>query len=381
MAWAEKRGPWFRVRYRDAGNVVRTTPDKYRTKKEAAAAAEEIDTDIRRGVFINPQASRTTLSDWATQWRAVHHVAPGTTAKYDQYLDNHILPAFGQIGLDEIRRLAVKQWAGELSTRYAEATIRGIVTLFSLVMTAAVEDKMIATNPVQGLRLASRRARQADGHRAAKRPIPTADHLLAIAERAGELAGRGGYAIVISGAFTGMRWGELTGLAKTNCHPADRHLLIDPDVGALHEVGGQMWLGPPKSEAAARRIDLPPFLIDLLEEVIESHDYDQVFLSQTGRWLRRSNFDRRIWRPACDGDPTRGWPPIITGAVFHGLRHLHKTLLDEARLPDVIVNERMGHQMPGIGGVYSHVTDTMRKRLLNELQRRWAQLTNKHRQA
>ena len=114
----------------------------------------------------------------------MHHVAPGTTAKYDQYLDNHILPAFGQIGLDEIRRLAVKQWAGELSVRYAEATVRGIVTLLSLVMTAAVEDRMIATNPIQGLRLASRK-RRLNGHHAIKRPIPTAEHLLAIAERAG----------------------------------------------------------------------------------------------------------------------------------------------------------------------------------------------------
>lgn len=91
--------------------------------------------------------------------------------------------------------------------------------------------------------------------------------------------------------------------------------------------------------------------------------------------LRRSNFDRRIWRPACDGDPARGWPPIVTGAVFHGLRHFHKTLLDEAGHPDVIVHERMGHQMPGIGGVYSHVTDAMRKRLITDLQHRWTELT------
>ena len=76
----------------------------------------------------------------------------------------------------------------------------------------------------------------------------------------------------------------------------------------------------------------------------------------------------------CDGDPARGWPPVITGAVFHGLRHFHKTLLDEAGHPDVIVHERMGHQMPGIGGVYSHVTDAMRKRLITDLQRRWTTL-------
>ena len=172
-----------------------------------------------------------------------------------------------------------------------------------------------------------------------------------------------------------MRHRELTGLAKANCHTADGYLFIDPDIGALHEIGGQMWLGPPKSDAAARRIDLPPFLVALLDEVIDGHDHEQVFVSPTGRWLRRSNFDRRIWRPACDGDPTRDWSPVITGAVFHGLRHLHKTMLDEAGHPDVIVHERMGHQMPGIGGLYSHVTDAMRKRLTAELQRRWTELT------
>lgn len=376
VAWAEKRGPWFRVRYRDADGGVRTTPDKYRTKKEAAAAAEEIDTDTRRGVFIDPKASRTSFADWSARWRAVHRVAPGTTAKYDQYLDNHIVPAFGQVGLDEIRRMAVKQWAGELSGRYAEATVRGIVTLFSLVMSAAVEEKMIATNPIQGLRLAGRRAHQNTTQAAVReKPVPTAEQVLTLAERVGELSGRRAYVMVITDAFTGMRWGEITGLARPNCRTADGYLLIDPNGGALHEIGGDLWLGPPKSDAAARRIDLPPFLLELLEEVMGSHDHQQVFASPTGRWLRRSNFDRRVWRPACDGMPDRDWPPIITGAVFHGLRHFHKTLLDEIGPPDVLVHERMGHQMPGIGGVYSHVTDAMRKRLIADLQRRWTKLT------
>jgi hypothetical protein len=48
MAWAEKRGPWYRVRYRDSDGVVRTTPDKYRTKTEANEAAEDLDTSDRQ---------------------------------------------------------------------------------------------------------------------------------------------------------------------------------------------------------------------------------------------------------------------------------------------------------------------------------------------
>ncbi|GAA0986466.1 hypothetical protein GCM10009555_063990 [Acrocarpospora macrocephala] len=39
MAWAEKRGPWFRVRYRDADGGVHTTPDKYPSKNAAPAPA------------------------------------------------------------------------------------------------------------------------------------------------------------------------------------------------------------------------------------------------------------------------------------------------------------------------------------------------------
>ena len=332
MAWAEKRGPWFRVRYRDVSGIVRSTPDKYRTKAEAVAAADDIDTDTRRGVFIDPTESRTLVKDWVTQWRTAHIVAPSTQAKYDQLLDNHIVPAFGEVSLDQIRRIAVKRWAGELGARYAPATVRSIITLLSLVFTAAVEERMIAINPVQGLRLADRRSRQGPGIilPARRRPTPTGDQVLAIAERADELGGGQDYVMVITSAFTSMRWGEVTGLGRTNCHPRDGYLTIDPDIGALHEVGGRLWLGPPKTEASARRIDLPPFLAALLQEVMDSHDHDQLFVSAEGHWLRRSNFTRRIWRPACDGVPDHGWEPILPGAVFHGLRHHHKTVLDEA---------------------------------------------------
>jgi integrase len=381
MAWAEKRGPWYRVRYRDASGAVRTTPDKYRTKKEALEVAEEVDTDTRRGVFIDPKAARTSLGEWVAKWRAAHHIAPGTQAKYDQYLDHHILPAFGHVGLEEIRRMAVTQWAHEQRGRYAESTVRGMVTLFSLVMSAAVEERMIASNPIQSLRLpGSRTHHPAPGlHQVRNKPVPTGKQVLAIAKRAEQLGGRAAYALVVTAAFTGMRWGEITGLAKPNCRTADGYLLIAPDVGALHEVGGKLWLGPPKSRAAARRIDLPPFLAELLAEVIDSHEHEQVFCGPSGAWLRRSNVNRRLWRLCCDGDPERDWPPILVGAVFHGLRHFHKTVLDESDPPPVLLHERMGHHMPGIQGVYSHVTTSMRKRLTTMLQRQWTTLNRHHR--
>ncbi|GAA2449100.1 hypothetical protein GCM10010191_78240 [Actinomadura vinacea] len=82
---------------------------------------------------------------------------------------------------------------------------------------------------------------------------------------------------------------------------------------------------------------------------------------------------RRIWRPACDGDARLSVPPVLPGAVFHGLRHHHKTILDELDVPEVIRHEWMGHQMKGIQGVYSHVTDPMRQRRWTTLNRRTGQ--------
>lgn len=372
MAWVEKRGPWFRVRYRDADGAVHTSPDKYSSRMAATEAAEEMETDVRRGQFIDPNAARTSLAEWAHTWRRSHSVAPSTRAKYDHYLDAHILPAFGEVGLDAIRRLAVRQWAQELSARYAPSTVSGIVTLLSIVLTEAVNERMIAHNPVQGLRL----GQLGTGHhdRSGKgRPIPTAGQVRQICARVRRLGGRNMEIMVITAAWTGMRWGELAGLARGNCRTGEGYLVIDPDVGSLHEVGARLWLGPPKSPAAARRIDLPAFLAELLEEVMAGHDQDQVFVASQGGWLRRSHFCRRVWRPACDGDLARDGkePPILTGAVFHGLRHHHKTILDELDVPEVIKHERMGHKMKGIQGVYSHVTDAMRRRLVARLQRRW----------
>ena len=46
--------------------------------------------------------------------------------------------------------------------------------------------------------------------------------------------------------------------------------------------------------------------------------------------------------------------------------------MDEDRIADVLKSERMGHEVPGMRGVYSHVSDAMRAELQAALQERWA---------
>jgi hypothetical protein len=57
--------------------------------------------------------------------------------------------------------------------------------------------------------------------------------------------------------------------------------------------------------------------------------------------------------------------------------NLHKSMMIELGTERVLQFERLGHELGGIDGVYSHVTDPMRKRLINQLQRRWTKLTSR----
>jgi integrase len=177
--------------------------------------------------------------------------------------------------------------------------------------------------------------------------------------------------LVVTAAYTGMRWGELAGLARANTRLGDGLIQVHAEVGALHEVHGHFYLGPPKTASSARDIHLPPFLIHLLQEQVDSHDHDPVFCGARGAYLRRSSMSRRVWRPAVDGDPHTGTGPIIAGMHFHDLRHTHKTWLIEEDIPEIAQAKRLGHRMSGVRGIYSHVTPAMQQRITEALEDRW----------
>lgn len=65
------------------------------------------------------------------------------------------------------------------------------------------------------------------------------------------------------------------------------------------------------------------------------------------------------------------WLPIARGLTPHGLRHTHKTLMEELAAPPKLMDERMGHEDGSVQSRYSHVTPGMRGRLLDGLTELW----------
>ena len=65
------------------------------------------------------------------------------------------------------------------------------------------------------------------------------------------------------------------------------------------------------------------------------------------------------------------WLPLAPGLTPHGLRHSHKTDLDEIGIPQKLKDDRFGHSDGSIGARYSHITSAMRRALCDSLTEQW----------
>jgi integrase len=122
--------------------------------------------------------------------------------------------------------------------------------------------------------------------------------------------------------------------------------------GAGNRDRRAVHLGPPKTEAGRRTITLPTIAAAALAEHLSIYSQSGpdglMFTSTEGALLRRSNFNRRVWRPA-----TRAVG--LEGLRFHDLRHTSATLSIAAGASTRELMARMGHSSSAAALRYQHV--------------------------
>jgi len=189
MAWVCKsaRSTW-RVRFRrDDGSIG--TVNGFASETAARQHAESMETDQRRGVFLDPDGARTTVGEWVEQWLDALDVYDTTEAQYRSLLRNHILPRWGEHGLGEISAIRVNAWYKQLrADGYAASTVATIGKLLSMLLSDAADERLIAANPLLGSR---RRRGKRRRERTPERPWATHQQVLAIADNAARLPGAG----------------------------------------------------------------------------------------------------------------------------------------------------------------------------------------------
>ena len=70
------------------------------TKGDAFAHLSSIETDLRRGTWLDPSAGKVTLGAWGTRWlESRTDLRPATREKDRHMLDHHVLPVLGGVEL------------------------------------------------------------------------------------------------------------------------------------------------------------------------------------------------------------------------------------------------------------------------------------------
>ncbi len=315
------RGTRYDVRYRDPTGKVRTKT--FTRRADADRYARTVAVDLDRGDWTDPTRGRVTFREWWERWwPSTVNLRPSSRARDESYARNHLLPHFGPVPLAGIDHPMVAEWVATLTASgLAPATVVKAAQILNKTMTAAVHSGMVRANPVARVDLPRIERREM--------LFLTPSEVAALADTIDPRY----RALVLTGAYCGLRWGELAGLKRARVDLLHRRLEV---LEIVTEVKGRHITGPPKTAAGRRSVPLPRFVADELARHLEAVPGEIVFPSPEGGLLRGSLFRRRFWQPAT---VAAGVP----GLRLHDLRHTAVALWIAAGASPKAVAARAGH--------------------------------------
>jgi integrase len=115
----------------------------------------------------------------------------------------------------------------------------------SLLLSDAADERLIVANPIRARRRGRRRS-----DRRVERMWATPSEVLAVADNAARLpiGGSAAALLIVTAAWTGVRWGEIAALQRDNTHLEDG--VIVPIIGAMIELGSNSDRPRPPSRPA-----------------------------------------------------------------------------------------------------------------------------------
>ncbi|MFE1663430.1 tyrosine-type recombinase/integrase [Microbacterium sp. P02] len=286
-----------------------------------------------------------TFAEYAEEWistrtnRHGDHLRPRTASEYRRLVAGPLKP-FSGLRLSSISPESVRSWYSSLITAGTKTQAARAYELLKSIMTTAVADDRLKTNPCQ-----IRGAASASTGKKVK--PPSAAELQIILDN---ITPRYRAAVVLA-AWAGVRYGELTELRRKDIEITDGVVIVNVSRAVTHVTGQGFVVGQTKSEAGVRSVVLPPHV----NATVEAHLCDEV-----GR------FPESLLFPAADGSRHlaestfwKHWDPARTAAKrpdlpWHGLRHYGATRAALAGATLKELQSRLGHSTVAAAMRYQH---------------------------
>jgi len=246
-------GRW-RARYRD--DTGKEHSRHFDRKIDAEQWLDRVTAAVVAGTYADPQAGRITFSAFFGEWSARQVWAAGTVLAMS--LAARWVP-FARTSMKQARRSDIESWIKSMDAAgLAPGTIKTRYVNVRSVFRAAVKDKVIGSNPTEGVRLP--RGRRAD----AAMSIPTPEEigqLMAVADERFR-------PFVAICAFAGLRLGEAAGVQLSDVDFLRKSLRVSRQVQRVN--GGAIDVRAPK-HGSERVVYLDDSLVDVLAEHVATY--------------------------------------------------------------------------------------------------------------
>jgi len=334
-------GKW-RARYRDeAGNERARHFDR---KIDAQRWLDNVTASVVAGTYADPTAGKVTFAAFFGEWSARQVWAPGTVLAMS--LAARSVP-FGGQPMKLIRRSDVEAWIKSMDTAgLAPGTIKTRYVNVRSVFRAALKDRIIGSDPTDGVRLP--RGRRAD----AAMSIPTPEEvgqLLAVADNRFQT-------FIAVCAFAGLRLGEAAAVQVGDINFLGKSLTVRRQVQRVN--GGTVDVRAPKY-GSERVVYLADTLVDLLAHHIATfgtHGPLQWLFAGEGDNPPHQNTVGYWWRKTLRDAG-------LSGIKLHGLRHFYASGLIAAGCDVVTVQRSLGHSKATTTlNTYAHLWPTAEDR-------------------
>ncbi len=329
----------YRARYQGPDRRWRSRTFDRRIDAQRWLSNELVKLD--RGEWVDPRAGRALIETVAERWMAGRAALRETTRARDRsYLNSLVLPHLGDKPIGSVQPSDLEAWVADLVAEgKAPATVQKAWQIASGVFRLAVRDRLIALSPARDVRLP--RIERSE-------PIPlTVEQAMQLADAIDPRY----RALVLIGAFGGLRIGELAGLQLGDFDPLRSLIRVRRTAS---DVRGRVIVGPPKTSKSIRTVVLPRSITDQLVEHIarlyETGPEAWLFPAPEGGPIRRSAWTRRVWKPALAA------AALDQDLGTHTLRRSQVALLIAQGEHPKVIADRLGHtSVRTVLDVYGHL--------------------------
>lgn len=364
----DKCGGFYRWRlgvFNPTTNKTHYVTLKSKTRPGLSKKVEQWKEKYRQGEEAPFAEKRLRVKDLVEKWLvdARHQCADQTYEHYYLIAQNHIIPHFGNLFITQVSSIDLQSYFYSLLDTLAPSTVKEVRSVFRSCFSFARKHDLIPQNPVMKTKSPrtgkeNRKILETDEVARLLEAAKNGDYNTWSDSESRDYIIKRNYLLVLIGASTGMRIGEVLAL-RWSCLDGNE-LKVDRSLQNLH---GQRILKPTKT-GRARVVAIPRSVAQRLEEFREiqkryaeqfeglyENKLDLIFTGLNGRAMSGATFVSCEYKKMCE---IAGIEPKPR---YHDLRHYAASNALMKKIPITAVAEQLGHSSP----------DTTQRRYLHVL--------------